>query len=169
MIFAFFGVPGVGKTTLCRRFGELAGVPALDTDLFMTPVEREAVRSGTYTQAMRLVNIRRYAANLRDTVPPNGHAALADGLPTEDARRFLLEQFQPGSVVLVLVTAGRALWERRLGARSDNPVSIDVAGADAYVARHWQEPSLPHERVENGEDAAAVDAALLDLFRRYAT
>jgi len=127
VIFAFFGHPGAGKTTLTLRFAGLHGIPGIDTDRFMTTAERAAVPVGRYTQAMRLDNIRRYCEHLHATVPPGGHAALADGLPNEEARRFLLAQFPPGEAVLVLVHTERSLWERWLAARAGNPVAVGLA------------------------------------------
>jgi shikimate kinase len=166
MIFAFFGVPGAGKTTLCRRFGELNGVTALDTDRFMTDEERAAAAGGWYTQAMRLANIDRYSAALRAGLAEVPHIALADGLPAEEARHYLMEQFPEGEVVLVLVETPRALWEERLQRRRENAVELDIAAADGYIAQHWQPPLLPHERIENGPDGAAVDRELRELFQR---
>jgi predicted kinase len=167
VIFAFFGVPGAGKTTLCNRFGALHGLPAIDTDAFMLPAERAAAAGGWYTQQMRLANIDRYTAHLRQTLPPDGHAALADGLPAEAARRYLLSRFPNGGLLLVLVETPRAIWESRLRERRDNPVELDTAAADAYIAQHWQPPLLPHERIENAGDSAAVDAQLRALFARW--
>ncbi|MFN8559028.1 MAG: hypothetical protein U0531_17365 [Dehalococcoidia bacterium] len=96
--------------------------------------------------------------------------ALADGLPTDAARRLVLAAFPPGAVVLVLVETPPELWVARLARREGNLVDIDLAGAEAYVRDHWQSVAadLPHERVENGDDPAAVDAALRALYRRHA-
>ncbi len=169
IVFAFFGHPGAGKSTLCRRFGELHGIPATDTDLFMTPAERAAVEDGRYTQAMRLANIRRYCDHIQSLLETQPHVALADGLPNEEARRFLRDQLPDASVVFVLIRAPRALWEERLRARAGSPVTIDVAAADAYIRANWEDVPLswPHEEVENGTDSGATDAALTALYRRH--
>lgn len=168
MFFMFFGHPGAGKTTLAHRFGELHGLPALDTDAFMTDDEREAAATGRYTQAMRLANIQRYCAGVRADAHYAGHVALADGLPTAAARRFLLDQFPSGAVRLVLVQAPRALWEERLRRRAGNAVDISLEGAESYVRANWEEPGpeLPYETVENGDDPALVDAQLRAVFER---
>lgn len=170
MVFVFFGHPGAGKSTLARRFGALNGLPAIDTDRFMTAKERAAVLAASYTQAMRRANVRRYCAHIRRDPACRPHVALADGLPNNAARRYLVEQFPVGSVVLVLVRTERWLWERRLAARADNPVNIDVAGAEAYVRDNWEplDEGLPYEEITNGEDAGAIDAALTALFRAHA-
>jgi predicted kinase len=166
VIYAFFGHPGAGKTTLVERFARLNSVVGIDTDHFMRPLERNAVLSGSYTQAMRLANISRYCAHLRQTLPVGAGAALADGLPNDEARRFLLEQFPPGTVQLVLVVVQRGLWERRLAARRDNLVAVGVADAEAYVSATWEavDPTLPHVVVENGDDRDALDYRLRELF-----
>jgi len=167
-VFLFFGHPGAGKTTLCRRFGALHGIAALDTDRFMLPEEIAAVQQGRYTQAMRLANIERYCAHVRGDPACRPHVALADGLPNNAARRFALAQFPPGEAVLVLVQTERALWERRLAARAGNVVEIGVREADAYVAEHWEEPApdLAVESIENTQDTGEVDAQLADLWLR---
>ena len=168
VVFAFFGWPGAGKSTLCRRFGELNHVPALDTDAFMTAPEVEAVEAGRYTREMREANIRRYAAQVGDLLTRTNRVALADGLPDEASREFLRSQLRPAKVVFVLVKSPRELWERRLRARTANAVAVGVEKAEAYVREHWQPvpPWFDHEAVENGEDPSAVDAALLDLYAR---
>ncbi len=168
VVFAFFGHPGAGKSTLCSRFCELHGVPAFDTDSFMTAAEVEAIGAGRYTQERRLANIRRYAARARELLETNRCVALADGLPNDEARRFLRDSLPDARVVFVLVRAPRDLWTRRLEARRGSPVSIGVAEAEAYVAENWEEPpgSFEFEVVENGEDAPAVDSALRRLYRR---
>lgn len=165
MVYLFFGYPGAGKTTLARRFGELHGVPAIDTDAFMTAEEIAAVHEGRYTQAMRQANIARYCARVRADPACRPHVALADGLPNNAARRFALAQFPPGEARLALVQTDRALWEQRLTARAGNVVEIGVREADAYIAAHWEPlaPDLPHTVIENGADTAAVDAQLRAL------
>ncbi len=168
VVFAFFGHPGAGKSTLCSRFGELQRVPALDTDRFMTVDEVEAIGAGRYTQEMRMANIERYAARARELLETNECVALADGLPNDEARRFLRDSLPASKVVFVLVRTPRALWQRRLEARRGSPVSIGVSEAEAYVEANWEEPtgSFEFEVVENGEDAVDVDAALRRLYRR---
>lgn len=167
-VFLFFGHPGAGKTTLCRRFGELHGIAALDTDRFMLPEEVAAVKQGSYTQTMRLANIARYGDHVRGDPACRPHVALADGLPNNDARRFALAQFPPGEAVLVLVRTERSLWEQRLGARAGNVVEIGVREADAYIAEHWEEPAsdLAIEAIANVQDTGEVDAQLADLWLR---
>jgi predicted kinase len=169
-VFAFFGYPGAGKSTLCRRFGELHGVPALDTDAFMTPEEVAAVESGRYTQAMRLANIERYAARARDLLADHGAVALADGLPNAEARDRLRALLPGAEVVFVLVQAPPGSWRRRLARRDANAVRVGTAEAEAYVRDHWQPlpPAFEHEVIENGDDPAAVDAALRALWQRHA-
>jgi predicted kinase len=166
MIFMFFGHPGAGKTTLARRFAELHGCVDVDTDHFMTAEERQAVRDGAYTQAMRLANIERYCAAVRRDYP-GVDVALADGLPNDAARRFLLAQFPPGEVALVLVQTERDLWECRLAARSDNPVAVTITEADAYIQSAWEpvDAAIPHAVIDNLDDAAAVEAQLHALVR----
>jgi hypothetical protein len=166
VIFMFFGHPGAGKTTLVRRFGELHGVPAIDTDVFMTPEEREAAASGRYTQEMRLANIGRYCDVVQQDPQRPPHVALADGLPNDAARRFLLARFPEGAVRLVLVRTERDLWEERLSGRGENPVNISLEEADAYVRANWEPVAadLPHTVVENVDDPAAVDAQLRAVF-----
>ena len=169
-VFLFFGHPGAGKTTLCRRFGELHGIAALDTDRFMLSEEIAAVKRGSYTQAMRLANIERYCAHVRSDPACRPHVALADGLPNDEARRFVLAQFAPGEAVLVLVHSERTLWEQRLAARAGNVVEIGVREADTYIAEHWEEPApdLVTETIENALDTGEVDAQLADLWLRRA-
>ena len=169
VVFAFFGHPGAGKSTLCRRFGELCDVPAIDTDALMTPAEVAAVESGRYTQTMRLANVRRYCRRARSLLRSEGCVAIADGLPNAESRRFLREQLASAEVVFVLVTVPRALWEARLAARSGNAVNIGIAAAEAYVRENWEEiePSPAHETIENGADGEATDAALQVLYRRH--
>ncbi len=168
VIFMFFGHPGAGKTTLAHRFGELHGLPALDTDVFMTADERAAAATGRYTQAMRLANIERYCAMVQTDPRYAGHVALADGLPTAAARRFLLELLPAGAVRLVLVQTPRALWEERLRRRAHNAVNISLEAAEAYVRADWQEPApdLTYQVVENIDNTAAVDAQLHAIFER---
>jgi predicted kinase len=170
-VFAFFGHPGAGKSTLLRRFAELTGVAALDTDAFMTAQEVAAVEAGRYTQAMRLANIDRYCERVRTLLRSQNRVAIADGLPNAAARRYLRDQLPGATVVFVLVSAPRSLWEQRLAARGGNAVNVGVAEAEAYVRDHWQPlpPSFEHEVVENGADAAATDALLAGLHRRYAS
>ena len=88
IVFAFFGFPGAGKSTLCRRFGELHGIPAIDTDTFMTAEEVAAVEAGGYTQDMRLANIRRYCAHVRQLLldAPAVARRLAAGPPARQPR-----------------------------------------------------------------------------------
>lgn len=169
MIFMFFGHPGAGKSTLAERFGQINGVTSIDTDLFMTPDERQAVIEGRYTQQMRLANIRRYCDHVRPIVSAGGHVALADGLPNAEARAFLHGQFPPGTVVFVLVTTPRGLWERRLRDRQGSPVPIGVEAAEAYIKANWEPmgSDFTHEEVVNGEDDAAIDARLRAIFKRH--
>jgi hypothetical protein len=144
----------------------LNGCPGIDTDGFMTAEEIAAVRAGRYTQQMRLANIRRYCAHARTDPSCSPHAALADGLPTNEARHFVLDQFPPGEAALVLVSVPRLLWEERLARRAGNVVDVGVHEAEAYIAEHWQEPSpdLHVYTVENSDDAEAVDSRLRALF-----
>jgi hypothetical protein len=132
----------------------------------MTDEERAAVVRGRYTRAMRLANIERYCRYLREAVPPGRHVALADGLPANDARRFLLAQFPPGEIRLVLVTADPGLWEERLRARSTNVVDVGYEGALQYVREHWEplDPDLPHAVVENGPDPALLESRLCAIY-----
>lgn len=169
VVFAFCGHPGAGKSTLCRRFGELQGLPWLDTDTCMTADEIAAIQTGRYTQAMRLANIERYATRVRELLASSPAVAIADGLPNDEARAFLRSELPEAEVVFVLVETPRALWEARLARRSGSPVSIDVAAADAYVRENWHEPdaAFGHEVIANGEDIATVDEALRFLWRRH--
>jgi hypothetical protein len=118
---------------------------------------------------MRHANILRYCAHVKSGAAGSQPIALADGLPTNAARRLLLEQFPKGQVVLVLVETPRALWEQRLTARTGNLVDIDLAGAEAYIRANWDPVPdwLPHEIVENGPDIAATDTRLGAIFHRY--
>jgi hypothetical protein len=61
------------------------------------------------------------------------------------------------------------VWHRRLEIRGGNAVRVGVAEAQAYVREHWEPigPAFPHDAIENGEDAAEVDAALAALLARY--
>jgi adenylate kinase family enzyme len=169
VIFAFFGHPGAGKSTLCRRFGELNAVPALDTDTFMTAGEVAAILEGRYTQTMRLANIERYCARVGELLVENKAVAIADGLPNQEARRFLVERLSGARVVFVLVTSPRELWEKRLASRTGSPVGIDVAAADRYVRANWEDPpeGFRYEVIENRENPEAVDDALRRLYGRY--
>jgi hypothetical protein len=80
-----------------------------------------------------------------------------------------VDQFKPESVVFVLVKTPQELWKRRLGARRDNPVAINVEGAEAYVAGNWEPVSscFAQEEVLNGEDQEAVDANLREIYDRW--
>jgi gluconate kinase len=168
LLFAFFGYPGAGKTTLVRRFAEMHGMPGIDTDRFMTPADRAAVVEGRYTQEMRLANIARYCAYLRSALPPTEHAALADGLPNNAARRFLREQFPPETVQFVLVQTEPGLWRRRLAERSGNLVPVGVADALAYIHANWEPVAtdLNCSVVDNVEDGTNVALRLEEIFRQ---
>lgn len=168
-VFAFFGHPGAGKSTICRRFGEINMVRAIDTDEFMTAREIGAVETGRYTQAMRLANIRRYCRHVSSLLRSQPCVALADGLPNAAARELLRQQLPDATVVYVLVQTPRELWAQRLSQREANAVDVGIAAAEAYVRDHWEEagPSFEHETVENGSDQDAVDGALAGLYRRY--
>jgi predicted kinase len=166
VIFAFFGYPGAGKSTLVERFARLHGIPGIDTDRFMSDLERAAVLEARYTQAMRLANIDRYCAYLCATVPAGGHAALADGLPNNEARRYLAARFSPSRVLLVHVNADPQVWAGRLAAREHNPVAVGVAEAKAYIAASWEpiDPGLEHVVVDNGADEAVLKRRLEQIF-----
>ena len=166
MIFAFFGYPGAGKSTLVERFARLHGMLGIDTDRFMTDDERAAVVEGRYTQAMRLANIERYVAYLQETVPAGDHAALADGLPNNEARRFLTARCSPHAVVLVHVQAEPELWAGRLAAREHNPVAVGIEEAQTYIAAAWESvaPGLEHVVVENGAEEPALNRRLEEIF-----
>lgn len=169
MIFVFFGHPGAGKSTLTQRFGTMHNVTAIDSDLFMTAEERTAVTAGRYTQAMRLANITRYTDHVQRAPGIGPHVGLADGLPNNVARRFLIERFPAGTVVLVLVQTDRRLWEQRLAARTESPVNVTVAEALAYIRDNWEPvaANLPYELIEN-DDPVRTDELLRTLFERYA-
>jgi predicted kinase len=169
MIFMFFGHPGAGKSTLAQRFGLLHGILSIDADHFMTADERRAVLEGRYTQQMRLANIHRYCEHVRPVLERGAHVALADGLPNQESRTFLRDQFEAGAVVFVLARTPRELWKRRLRTRRDTPVPIDLEGAEAYIAANWEAApaSFPHEEVVNGEDPEAVDRRLREIYDRW--
>jgi adenylate kinase family enzyme len=168
-VFAFFGVPGAGKSTLCRRFGEMHAIPWLDTDTCMTAEEVAAIEAGRYTQAMRLSNIARYTARVRDLLATHPAAAIADGLPNDEARAFLRASLADVQVVFILVKVPPELWEARLSDRVNSPVRIDVAAAEHYVRENWREPApgIGHVVLENADEPATVDEALRAIWLRH--
>lgn len=136
MIYWFFGLPGSGKTYAARRFSRLTGIPAYEGDDFHTEEDRRAVAAGAFTLAHRHAQLERIQRVLQAHAMSG--AIVTHPLP-DKASRILVKASSAVPVRLVYVTAPLPLIRSRLETRTDHHFGVELL--DAWIPKHWQEPT----------------------------
>ena len=159
MIYWIFGIPGSGKSTVAKQFSELSGMPVFEGDDFQTEEDREVIAAGVFTLERRHAQLSRIMENIDSKGP--SRAIVTHPLPDRESRtRVLGVNGEEGK--LVYGKAPLSVIEERLIARRGHHFGPDLL--DAWIPRHWQEPTEEGLVViENGLDQQLLNAQLKAL------
>lgn len=164
MVFWFFGYPGVGKDYCAQKFKEIAKIPYLHGDDFLNVIERKKLLSGTFTSMDRLNKLRRIVKQLKIYLLESKNIVIADSLPDNASREFLISQFKD-KIVFIYVKTPKTVWLKRLEKRGDHFFTKNHA--IDYVKRYWQEITIEHEIIDNGIDEENLEGNILKIYNKY--
>lgn len=160
MIYWFFGLPGIGKDYCAERLSQLLQCPHLDADNYLNEIERTKLLAGSFNSDDRLAKLKRICDDICVKLNENNCLTVADSLPNEAARRFILDTFS-GDVALIFVSAPSHIHQQRLSARQDHFFTPDLL--KDYVKNNWQPVQCQHIELVNDLDAESLDKQLKNI------
>lgn len=163
MILWFFGLPGVGKSTLAKRLSSLVSIPFIDLDNMLTDEEKGALCAGTFTSEMRLKKLTRAVTLIQATLANTAHMTTSDSLPDSRSRSYVAQALGEG-VRFVLIRSPRIVHIERLTGRKNHFFTADLL--KEYEKKHWSPPfDISYALFENNDESRTVcDKRLLELY-----
>lgn len=151
MIYWFFGYPGIGKDHSAKKLSVLGKFPHVDADDFLTEEDKEKLLSNTFSKEDRLLKLGRIVQHLQSLLRHHEHIAVADSLPDNVSRLFILNSF-PGKIKLVLVTADETTHKKRLAKRKNHFFTEELL--DNYIKKNWEKVTVSHIEYDNGRNSS---------------
>ena len=147
MIYWFFGYPGIGKDYSAKKLSELGKFPHLDADDFLTEEDREKLLKNIFSKEDRLLKLGRIVDHLKSLLKHHEHIAVADSLPDNVSRLFILNSF-PGKIKLILVTADPKIHKKRITKRKNDFFTEELL--DSYIKKNWEKVIVSYTEFDNG-------------------
>lgn len=161
MIYWFFGYPGVGKDFCAQTLGRLLACPYIDADDYLLEADLQVLKAGNFTVQQRLDKLERISTDIERALKTQDHLTIADSLPDELSRQFLLDKFGK-NILLIRVVSDDSLHRQRLKNRKGHFFKDEML--DQYLSQHWQPVQKPHVLlVNNAEYATQIEDQLKDL------
>lgn len=151
MVYWFFGYPGIGKDYCAKHLSRIGKFPHIDADDFLTIEDREKLLKNTFTQKDRLRKLERIVFHLEKLLLTNQHIAVADSLPDNKSREYILKAF-PDNIKLILVTVAPTTHKERLQNRKNHFFTKDLL--EEYIRKNWQPIKVPFIKFVNNSSNA---------------
>lgn len=145
MIYWFFGFPGIGKDYCAHHLARIGNFPHINADDFLTEDDRQKLLMGTFTVEDRLNKLGRIVSHIKHTSNRLEHIAVADSLPDNASRRYIIDSFE--GVKLILVTASAIIHKRRISKRKNHFFTEKLL--DSYIEKYWEEIEVPYVEFKN--------------------
>ena len=162
MVFWFFGYPGIGKDFCAEKLSKLAKIPHVDADDFLTDLDKNKLTSGTFGDEDRIKKLTRIIIYMKSLKYPN--LTIGDSLPTETARKFVLESLGE-NVVLILVRSDPKIHQERIRERRGHFFREEYL--DSWIKKPWQEVKVDHLDLENVK--GKLEEQLLRIYNQFIT
>lgn len=164
MIYWFFGYPGVGKDFLAKKLAQLVSIPHIDADDSLTPIDKQKLIKGTFTQKDRIRKLKRIIAHIRKLLLKYPTLTTADSLPDNLSRQLLFKNFKP-NIIFIHVSAPKAIHLKQIKERKNHFFKAQFL--EPWIKKHWEPIQIPYISFKNlPEYDRELEKRLLRIYER---